>query len=223
MALRVGSAGHPSAGKELSTVHRDRDADSSRWLIDLRDRGPAGDRAVHRLHRLLLRMAYGRLLSWHPPLPRADLDEIAVEVADDAVVAVLAHLDDFRGASRFTTWACRFALTEVSAAMRRRRRQMREVPTEPDTIVVLIGAEDSVELELEQAELLRFVYAAVNDLLSARQRGVLIALAIEGDSPEALAAGVGATVGAQYKVVHDARRKLRAHLRASGFAMTMTV
>lgn len=217
MAVHVDRTGSASDGKELSKGHSGSDADSCRWLTDLRDRGHAGDRAVQRLHGRLLKMAYARLLSWHPPLPRAELDDIAVEAADDAVVAVLAHLDDFRGASRFTTWACQFALTEVSAAMRKRSR-LREVPVEPEVIVVLGGTEASVERELEQAELLRYVCAAVNELLSERQRELLLALAIDGDSPERLAVEFGTTVGALYKGLHDARRKLRAHLHAGGLA-----
>jgi RNA polymerase sigma-70 factor, ECF subfamily len=194
------------------------DVDSYRWLRELRVRGRVGDGAVERLHGQLLRMAYARLRSWHPPLARADLDEIALEAADGAVVAVLAHLDDFRGVSRFTTWACQFVLTEVSGAMRKRRRHLREVPTEPDVIVVLAGAHGSVERELEHAELLRCLVGAVNDLLSARQRELLVALAIDGDSPEQLASDRGATVGALYKSLHDARQKLRAHVHANGYA-----
>jgi RNA polymerase sigma-70 factor, ECF subfamily len=194
------------------------DADSYRWLMELRDHGQAGERAVGRLHDRLLRMAYARLLSWHPPPPRAEVDDIAVEAADDAVVAVLAHLDDFRGASRFTTWACQFALTEVSTAMRKRRRLLREIPTEPDVIVVLAGLRGSVEYELEQTTLLRCLFAAVNELLSERQRELLLALAIDGDPPEQLACDRGTSVGALYKSVHDARQKLRAHVQASGFA-----
>jgi RNA polymerase sigma-70 factor (ECF subfamily) len=196
------------------------DVDSYRWLMDLRARGRVGDGAVERLHGQLLRMAYARLWSWHPPPARADLDEIALEAADDAVVAVLAHLDDFRGVSRFTTWACQFVLREVSGAMRTRRRHLREVPTEPDVIVVLAGTCASVECELEHAELLRGLVAAVNNLLSARQRELLLALAIDGDSPEQLASDRGATVGALYKSLHDARQKLRAHVHAHGFATT---
>jgi RNA polymerase sigma-70 factor, ECF subfamily len=220
MAVQVAPRGRASQGQELSDACRGCDADSCRWLADLRDRGHAGDRAVQCLHSQLLRMAYARLLSWHPPPPRADLDDIAVEAADDAVVAVLAHLDDFRGASRFTTWACQFALTEVSGAMRKRRRRLCEVPVEPDVIVVLAGARGSVEREFEQAELLRCLVAVVNDgqLLSARQRELVLALAIAGDSVEQLACDRGATVGALYKSLHDARQKLRAHVQASGFA-----
>jgi len=193
------------------------DADSSRWLLELRDRGPVGDRAVERLHAQLLRMAYSRLLSSQPPLQRGEVDDAASDAAGDAVVAVLAHLDEFRGASRFTTWACQFALTEVSAGMRRRRRRMPEVLTEPGAIDAIACPQGGTERAVEEAELLRCVCTAVNDLLTERQRIVLLALAIDGESPAETAGRLDSTVGALYKNVHDARRTLRAHLLSRGF------
>lgn len=219
MAVQVDSTGSGSRTNASTSVRSRCDADSCRWLTDLRDSGQRGDRAVRRLHDQLLRFAYAKLLNWHPPPPRGEIGDIATQAADDAVVAVLAHLDDFHGASRFTTWACQCALTEVSAAMRKRRRRERETPLEPDMIVVLGGTEGSLERELEQAELLRCVFVAANELLSPRQRELVFSLAIEGDSPKELASGFDTTVGALYKGLHDARRKLRAYLQANGFAM----
>jgi RNA polymerase sigma-70 factor (ECF subfamily) len=221
MAVQVAQLGRTFDRKKASGGRfAGSDLDSRRWLRELRDRGPVGDRAVERLHGQLLRMAYARLLSWQPPLARGDLDDVAVAAADDAVVAVLAHLDDFRGASLFTTWASQFALTEVSAAMRKRRRRMREVAAEPDLIVILAGARGDVEHEVEEAELLRSVCAAVNELLSAHQREVLLTVAIDGKSPHSLAAALDTNTGAIYKSLHDARRKLRVRLRSGGFATT---
>jgi RNA polymerase sigma-70 factor (ECF subfamily) len=169
------------------------------------------------LHSRLLRIAYARLLSWRPPPPRGDLEDVALAVADDSVVAVLAHLDDFRQASRFTTWACQFALTAVSVALRKRRRARCGVATESDVIAILAGARNTVEHEVEEADLLRCVAAAVNDVLSPRQREVLLTVAIDGESPSSLAAAHETNAGAVYKSLHDARRKLRTHLSARGF------
>lgn len=197
--------------------HGSYDADSSRWLLELRDRGPVGDRAVERLHAQLLRMAYSRLLNWQPPLQSGEVDDAASDAANDAVVSVLAHLDDFRGASRFTTWACQFALTEVSAGMRQRRRRMPEVLTEPGTIDAIACLQGGTERAVEEAELLRCVCTAVTGLLTERQRIVLLALAIDGESPAEAAGRLDSTVGALYKNVHDARRTLRAHLLSRGF------
>jgi len=197
---------------------RSPDRDSARWIAQLHGDRRDRDDAVRRLHKLLLKMAYARLSTPHKRLREEAFDEVAVEAANAALVAVLAHLDDFRGASRFTTWACQFAITEVSVAMRRRRRYERELPVEPEAIVLLTAARPSVERELEQAELLRLICAAVNETLSARQREVLLALAVRGDSPEVLAAELGTNTGALYKSLHDARRKLRARLAAEGLS-----
>lgn len=220
MAVQVAQLGRTFDRKTSGALFAGSDTDSRRWLRELRDRGAVGDRAVERLHGQLLRMAYARLLSWQPPLPRGDLDDVAVAAADDAVVGVLAHLDDFRGASLFTTWASQFALTEVSAAMRKRRRRMREVAAAPDLIVILAGARGDVAHDVEEAELLRCLCAAVNEFLSAHQREVLLTVAIDGESPHSVAAALDTNAGAIYKSLHDARRKLRVHLHAGGFATT---
>src|SRR5437762_3420472 len=84
-----------------------------RRLDALRATGPQRDRAVQRLHELLLRAArfevYRRADSWQA----SDREDLAQQSADDALMAILAKLDDYRGASRFTTWAYKFALLEA--------------------------------------------------------------------------------------------------------------
>ena len=112
------------------------DAESREWLRSLRADGTRRDDAVARLHALLLRAArfeVGRRQTtlWH--LRGGELDDIALQAADDALVSVLARLDRFRGASRFTTWAYKFALLEAAVALRKRAWQGREVPLEPET------------------------------------------------------------------------------------------
>src|SRR5215213_9506185 len=93
------------------------DDESRVWLRDLRAEGQTKDDAVARLHELLLRAARFECARRRPTLPHLrgnDLDDIANQAADDALVSVLARLDDFRGASRFTTWAYKFALLEAA-------------------------------------------------------------------------------------------------------------
>lgn len=206
----------PDALLSDETMPGPKDPDSRRWLAQLRSVGAPRDQALRRLHELLLKMAYARLMSRHAQLPREALDEVALDVADEALVGVLSHLDDFRGASRFTTWACQFAVTEVYVAMRRYRRHRQELPIEPEVIVLLAGSCSSVERRLEQAELLRLVCEAVNDALTEHQREVLLALAVRGESAEAVATQLETNAGALYKSLHDARRKLRARLAAQG-------
>jgi RNA polymerase sigma-70 factor, ECF subfamily len=192
-----------------------RDADSRQWLIQLRDHGRVGEEATRRLHGLLLRVSYSRLRYMHL-IWQEEVDEIALEAADEALVAVLADLDGFRGESLFTTWACQFAVNQVTAALHRRRRWRSELPVEPEVIVRMAGGRDSVERHEEDLELLEVVCQAVKGALSAHQREVLLVLAIDGGSPDALASRLGTTVGALYKSLHDARRRLRAHVGAHG-------
>jgi RNA polymerase sigma-70 factor (ECF subfamily) len=158
-------------------------------------------------------MAYARLRAWRGT-EAGLVDELALEAADTALVAVLGHLDDFRGESRFTTWACRFAVTEVSAAMRRRWRHRRELPVEPQTIVRLTGSSAGADRDLEQRELVRWACATINEALSEHQRTVPVALAVDGGSPAALAAALGTSEGAVYKSLHDARLRLRRRFAA---------
>ena len=119
------------------------DADSRAWLAALTADGTRRDAAVARLHALLLRAARFEVARRRPSLPhlRGDaLDDLALEAADDALVSVLARLGDFRGASRFTTWAYKFALLEAAVKLRRRSWQRREVPLEEDGWRLLASA-----------------------------------------------------------------------------------
>jgi RNA polymerase sigma-70 factor (ECF subfamily) len=196
------------------------DEASRAWLRDLRAAGPLYDAAVARLHELLLRAArheVRRRVGMVPFLRGEQLDEIALEAADDALVAVLARLDSFRGASRFTTWAYKFALFEAAVKMRKRAWQRREVPLEPETWSLFPSAQPGPAAAAEQAELLAALREAL-DHLSPHQRSVFAALALNGVPIDVLADRLGTTRGALYKTLHDARRKLRAQLEAGGFA-----
>jgi RNA polymerase sigma-70 factor (ECF subfamily) len=197
----------------------ERGADCRLWLSQLRDEGRVGEEATRHLHRLLLRMSYSRLRLYIGSSFPEDEDEIALEAADEAVVGVLAHLDAFRGECLFTTWACEFAVNALIAALHRRRHWRSELPVEADMIVRLAGAGESLERHEEHLELLEAIGQAVNGALSARQREVLLVLAIDGGSPQALAGRLNTSVGALYKSLHDARARLRVQLAARGFTL----
>ena len=95
-------------------------------VAGLRSEGRDREDAVERLHALLLRAARYECARRRRALPHLrgnDLDDIANQAADDALVSVLARLDSFRGASRFTTWAYKFALLEAAVKLRRRAWQ----------------------------------------------------------------------------------------------------
>ena len=198
------------------------DAESREWLRSLRAGGATRDEAVARLHALLLRGARFEVARRRPALPHVrgdDLNDIALEAADDALVSVLARLDSFRGASRFTTWAYKFALLEAAVKLRKRAWQGREVPLEPETWSLFSSAGLAPDAALEQSELLATLQTAINDVLTPHQRRVLVALALNGIPIDVLAERLSTTRGALYKTLHDARRKLRKHLQECGLSL----
>ena len=200
------------------------DSESRDWLSCLRDQGVVRDDAIARLHALLLRAARFEVARRRPTLPHLrgdELDDIAVEAADDALMSVLRRLDSFRGASRFTTCVYKFAIYEAGVKLRKRAWQGREVPLEPETWSLFASAGLDPEDEVEQAELLRTLQAAINGILTPHQRRVLVALALNGVPIDVFAERLSTTRGALYKTLHDARRKLRQHLDERGLAADM--
>jgi len=195
------------------------DPESRQWLASLEATGPARDEAVARLHALLLRAARFEVARRRPALPHlrgGDLDDLANQAADDALMSVLRRLSDFRGASRFTTWAYKFALLEAAVKLRKRSWQGRELPLEPESWTLLASAGLGPDGEIEQRALLDAVQEGIDAALTEHQRYVLVALALNGVPIDVLADRLGSNRNALYKTLHDARRKLRRHLEDRG-------
>jgi RNA polymerase sigma-70 factor (ECF subfamily) len=193
--------------------------DTDTWVLALRDPATRAD-ANARLHALLLRAAHfelGRRREALAGVSAAEIDDLAVQAADDALMAVLGKLDTFRGDSRFTTWAYKFALLEAAVRARRRAWQGRELPLDGELEPADGGP--SAQHRVEEAELLAAVRAAIGSVLSPHQREVFTALALNGVPIDVLAERLHTTRGALYKTLHDARRKLRAALAAQGLAV----
>ena len=191
------------------------DAASAEWLAALRADGAEREEAVARLHELLLRATrfeLGRRRAALSHVRGEELDDIAMQAANDALMAVLAKLDDFRGASRFTTWAYKFGLLEAGVKLRRRAWQDREVVLEPDGWADFADRRSTLHEELENAELLGALREAIERTLTPHQRQVFVALALNEVPIDVLAERTGTTRGALYKTLHDARRKLREEL-----------
>jgi RNA polymerase sigma-70 factor, ECF subfamily len=192
---------------------------SEAWLEALRANGARRTDAIADLHELLLRAArfeIGRRRAALSFVRGEELDDLATQAADDALVAVLAKLDDYRGASRFTTWAYKFALLEAGVRLRRRAWQGREVVLEPESWPAFADGRPSTEQASEDAELLRELQRAVRESLTPHQRDVFVALALNEVPIDVLAERLDTTRGALYKTLHDARTKLRRELAASG-------
>jgi RNA polymerase sigma-70 factor, ECF subfamily len=228
----VGTAGVESSGSVRSTTVPVRgaaptrpsslDAESRAWLDQLGPDSPERDVAIGRLHALLLKAArfeVSRRATSFPQLRGNDLDDLAHQSADDALVAVLAKVDDFRGDSRFTTWVYKFALLEAGAKVRRRAWQGREVPLEPENWELIADRASTPQRDAETTELLGALQDAIGDELSPHQRQVLVAVTLDGVPIDVLAERLNTTRGALYKTIHDARAKLRATLAERGFTI----
>ena len=191
------------------------------WPAALTASGPARDEALVALRDLLLRAARFELgrrggQLWH--LGAQDLEDLAEQSADDALVAVLAKLGTFRGQSRFTTWAYKFALLEAGVAARRRAWSGRELPLTDEGWQRLEGSLASPATAAGTRELLAAIRDAIATELTAHQRDVLVALTLNDVPIDVLAERLGTTRGALYKTLHDARRKLRDVLGRQGLS-----
>jgi RNA polymerase sigma-70 factor, ECF subfamily len=205
-------------------VMTERPTTNDEWISALKAKGPERLAAVDELHGLLLRAArheVSRRSAAFAHVRGESLDDLANQAADDALVAVLGKLDTFRGASRFTTWAYKFAIYQTAGKLRRRAWQDREVSLEPGSWALVPDRGEQPQQHAEAVEVL----AAVRDGIAAltpHQRHVLIALALNDVPIDVLADRLGTTRGALYKTLHDARRRLRTHLAEQGLLSTST-
>jgi RNA polymerase sigma-70 factor (ECF subfamily) len=152
---------------------------------------------VDSLHALLLgaaRVEVARRRGALAQLPGGELDDIATQAADDALVAVLSKLDSFRGESRFTTWAYKFALYEAGSRVRRRAWQKREVTLDSDSWTRLAVTTDGPDIDAERTELLQALSDCIGDDLTRHQRQVLVPLAIDGVPIDVLADRLNTTL-----------------------------
>ena len=195
------------------------DRDSEQWVAQLRVGHPRHDQAVVRLHGVLGRVALSELWRRRRQLGSVngpEFDDLAQQAADDAVVTILDRLDDFRGLSRFTTWACKFVIFEVSAkvarhAWRRQAPSVGELAWEELPGPLGHRPEDSLEQRAQLDALSRAIGG-----LTGRQREVLVAVALNDVPIDVLAAKLGTNRNALYKNLFDARRSLRASMAAAG-------
>jgi RNA polymerase sigma-70 factor (ECF subfamily) len=134
------------------------------------------------------------------------------------VVAVIAKIGQFRGESRFTTWACKFVIFEVSGKIGRHFWRQPRVPMDTvdwDRLPDRFGLDPARESDWR--DLVRALRRAVQEELTEHQRRVFTAIAVDGVPLDALAAELGSSRNALYKTMFDARRKLRANLVANGY------
>ena len=204
----------PASGKRHETVHAAGSRTNDDWLETLRSRGARADAAYAELGRVLRRVLL-RALAGRGGLHAAAVDDFV----QDALIRIAANLDSFRGDCRFTTWANAVALRTALSALR--RAHWRDVPLEEAQINALpttteVG--DSPETCADRSRTVQALYGVIERDLTERQRWALLA-ELRGMPQDIMVERLGTNRNALYKLIHDARKALRAGLEADGFGI----
>ena len=212
------TADHPADRTSLAAPQLD--PDSAEWVRTLSSFGAEREAALARLHELLLRIARREThrRSSQLRVTGPELDDLAYQAAADALLGITGKLGQFRGESRFTSWAYKFVIFEVSTKIGRHFWRNPSVPLDAedwDRLPDRLGPQPAQESE--RRELTDALRHAVDNELTQRQRQVFVAIVLNGVPLDALVAELGSTRGAIYKIMFDARRKLRAILAANGY------
>jgi RNA polymerase sigma factor (sigma-70 family) len=196
------------------------DEASRRWVVGLQASGHDHDDCVVALHSLLLRVARHEVArrAGSLRLGGPELEDVAQQSADDALMSIRTKVAGFRGESRFTTWAYRFVVFEVSTKLGRHFWRERRVSLDEDAWARLPDElNGSPDQSAVHAELFRVLRRAIDDDLTELQRRAFVAIALNEVPMDAFAREVGASRNAVYKSLFDARRKLKASLESAGF------
>jgi RNA polymerase sigma factor (sigma-70 family) len=190
------------------------------WVRDLSSGGDRRELASRRLYEFLQRAARaeaGRRAAGLR-LVGPELDDIAHQAAADALLAICGKVETFRGDCKFTTWAYKFVIFDVAAKVRRHFWQRADVAFDDEDwerLPARVGIEP--ESHAESRDLMDAVHRAVDEKLTAKQRMVFVGMVLKGMPTDVLADQLGATHNAIYKVMFDARRKLRTALVDAGY------
>ncbi len=194
------------------------------WLRALRASGPEQDEALRDLRGTILRAILAYLRGHHggwASLKPEQVGELAEECAQDALLAILAKVDTFRGESRFTTWAYAVAVRLLLGKLRQRRwkevsledsRIGKELPAWP----IASAKSANPEKALQQQETWRILRGIIEKDLTQRQRSVLVAHVFQGMPLDLVADWLGTNRDNVYKILHDARKKLKRSLIEQG-------
>jgi len=192
--------------------------DETEWILGLTSPGPSGDAAQRDLHALLLRATRRQVWRLRDRLPGAgavELEDLAQQSADDALVAVLNKLHTFEGRSKFSTWVYKFGVLTAGVAVRRQAWRHREIPL-PDTLTIVDPAVPPAD-RAEGTDLVRAIQRAIDEDLTPHQRRVALALIVQDVPIDVLADRLNTNRNALYKTLHDARQRLRASLSSRGY------
>ena len=204
------------------------------WLHDLRDSGAAQEHAIADLQNILVRAALyilNRNVDELSALARDDIVKLAEDCAQEALIAIMRRLSDFRGDSKFTTWAYKFAVNIALTTARRERWRVVSLDqfasSEDDTLFEWTAWEKSPRATPDrsamQAEVREIIQEVIERDLTNKQRRVLIMMVFNEVPMDEVVRELGTNRNAVYKLLHDARRKLKSSLQAHGFETAETL
>ncbi len=204
------------------------------WLQELTASGSIQESAIADLRELLLRAAlyfFSRNRGDFRGLSSDDVLQRAEDCAQDALLAVLNHLSDFRGDSKFSTWAYKFAINFAMVASRRERWKgisLDELAsTDESSLLERMWQESSGEMTPEktamQTEVQSVLLEVIRRGLTDRQRDVLVLIIFQDVPLDEVVRHLGTNRNAVYKMLHDARHKLKKGLEQHGFDVGETL
>ncbi len=199
---------------------------NERWLADLSDAGPVQAEAVAHLRDYLLRAILVYLTRQRSDLARLDFEELralAEDWAQAAVIQVLDKRDTFRGTSKFTTWAYRVAINLAATDLRRKSwsHASLEQLIEERSAALSLALEHTAatpEQEATRDQIWSTVQSVIDQDLTDRQRAALTLAIVDGAPIDVVAQSLGTNRNNVYKIVHDARKKLRKSLESRGWS-----
>jgi RNA polymerase sigma-70 factor (ECF subfamily) len=203
------------------------------WLHDLNASGATQEAAIDDLRDLLLRAAlyfFSRNLGDFRGMDRDEITQRAEDCAQDALMAVMDHLADFRGDSKFTTWAYKFAINMAMMAARRERWKeisLDELASDESHFFEWILQDRSdgsaPEQSAMQAEIQKLIREIVEVDLTENQRRVLVMMVFNDVPMDEVVRHLNTNRNAVYKMLHDARRKIKSGLQSRGFEIGETL
>lgn len=208
-----------ASGDSATAASFDAVRTNRKWIQDLSGAPADREPACRLLFELLLRVARAesRRRAARVGVLGPELDDLAHQAAADALLTIIQKIGSFRGESKFTTWAYKFVIFDVRAKMNRHlwRRQVGALDDDdwdrlPDRLAI------DPEAEAESRDLVKTVRHAVEEALTPRQRRVFVAIVLDQVPTDVLADRLGTTQNAIYKMIFDARQKLRGVLVESG-------
>ena len=195
------------------------DRNNEAWLAALNATGPARDAALADLRQLIV-AGLGPAIGHPTPPNDPEFSALAQDVAQETLLRVLAHLGSFEGRSRFTTWVLTISVRVAFTELRRRHwkdRSLDQMEADYDDASALMPADPAAgpERAAEQANMAALVNRMLAEELTDRQRRAMMAM-MGGMPLEEIARRLGTERNALYKLLHDARLKLRRRLEREG-------